>query len=91
MRDDDVVEVKCKVGKNGATPLPVTVFNEYVIGLMQAVKAYERLTIKAAINGDRDAALAALMVHPLIGDYDLAAPMLEEMLKANKEFLPRFF
>jgi 6-phospho-beta-glucosidase len=91
MRDDDVVEVKCKVGKNGATPLPVKVYNEYVIGLMQAVKAYERLTVKAALNGDRDAALAALMVHPLIGDYDVAAPMLEEMLQANKEFLPRFF
>jgi 6-phospho-beta-glucosidase len=91
MRDDDVVEVKCRVGKNGATALPVKVYNEYVIGLMQAVKAYERLTIKASINGDRDAALAALMVHPLIGDVDLAAPMLEEMLEANREFLPRFF
>jgi len=35
--------------------------------------------------------LAALMIHPLIGDYDKAAPMLEEMLNINKEYLPRFF
>ena len=91
MDKDDVVEIKCKVGKDGVVPLPVTVYNDYVIGMMQAVKAYERLTVKAAIHGDRDAALAALMVHPLIGDYDKAAPMLEEMLIANREYLPRFF
>ncbi|MCL2718359.1 MAG: 6-phospho-beta-glucosidase [Lachnospiraceae bacterium] len=91
MNNDDVIEVKCKVGSDGVTPLPVTVYNDYVVGLMQAVKAYERLAVKAAINGDRDAALAALMVHPLIGDYDKAAPMLNEMLEVNREFLPRFF
>ena len=91
MRSDDVVEVKCEITKSGARPLPVSVYNEYLIGMMQAVKSYERLTVKAAVNGDRDAALAALMVHPLIGDYDIAAPMLEEMLLANKEYLPRFF
>ena len=91
MDKDDVIEVKCRVGKDGVTPLPVTVYNDYVVGLMQAVKAYERLAVKAAINGDRDAALAALMVHPLIGDYDKAAPMFNEMLEVNREFLPRFF
>jgi 6-phospho-beta-glucosidase len=91
MRGDDVVEVKCVVGSSGVKPLPVKVYNEYVIGLMQAVKSYERLTVQAAIHGDRDAALAALMVHPLIGDYDKAAPMLNEMLEVNKEYLPRFF
>jgi len=91
MDKDDVVEVKCKVGSNGVTPLPVMVYNDYVVGIMQAVKAYERLTVKAALSGDRDAALAALMVHPLIGDYDKAAPMLNEMLEVNREFLPRFF
>jgi 6-phospho-beta-glucosidase len=91
MDPDDVVEVKCKVGRDGVAPLPVTVYNDYVAGMMRAVKAYERLTVKAAIHGDRDAALAALMVHPLIGDYDKAAPMLNEMLEINREFLPRFF
>ncbi|MDR1664068.1 MAG: 6-phospho-beta-glucosidase, partial [Clostridiales bacterium] len=87
----DVVEVKCELGKEGVKPQKVTVYNKFVIGLMRAVKAYEKLTVKAAVNGDRDAALAALMAHPLVGDYAKAAPMLEEMLEANREFLPRFF
>jgi 6-phospho-beta-glucosidase len=91
MDDDDVVEVPCILGKNGVTPRPVTVYNDYVIGLMRAVKAYEKLTVRAAVNGDRDTALAALMAHPLIGDYAKAGAMLEEMLEANREYLPGFF
>ncbi|MCL1806197.1 MAG: 6-phospho-beta-glucosidase [Oscillospiraceae bacterium] len=90
MDDDDVVELKCQLGRGGVTPLPVKEYNSYVIGLMRAVKAYEKLTVKAAVNGDRDAALAALMAHPLIGDYAKAKPMLDEMLEANKAFLPNF-
>jgi len=91
MDDNDVVEVLCKLGKNGIVPQKVSVYNEYVAGLMQAVKAYEKLTIRAALTGDRDVALAALMAHPLVGDVAKAIPLLEEMLEANKDYLPRFF
>ncbi len=91
MDDDDVVEVKCELSRDGVKPKKVTVYNDYVVGLMRAVKAYEKLTVSAAINGDRDKALAALMVHPLIGGFEKAAPMLNEMLEANRDYLPRFF
>jgi len=91
MDKDDVVEIKCLVNKNGATPVKVENFqNQYIIGLMRAVKAYEKLTVKAGLTGDYEAALAALMVHPLIGDYVKAKGVLDEMLEANKEFLPQF-
>jgi len=91
MDDDDVVEVLCRLGKNGIVPQGVTVYNEYIVGLMRAVKAYEKLTVKAALEGDRAIALAALMAHPLVGDIAKAAPMLEEMLEANKDYVPNFF
>jgi len=91
MDDNDVVEVLCRLGKNGIEPQRVNVYNRYVIGLMRAVKAYEKLTVKAALEGDRDVALAALMAHPLVGDIAKAVPLLEEMLEANKDFLPGFF
>ena len=90
---DDVVEVKCRVGQGGAAPIPLTPSfgNPHIIGLMQAVKAYEKLTVKAGLEGDRNAALQALLVHPLIGDYDVAKSMLDEMLEANRAYLPQFF
>lgn len=88
---DDVVEVKCRIGKNGATPIaPVYTDNAHIVGLVQAVKAYERLACKAGVEGDLSAALAALTVHPLIGDVQRAEAALHEMLRANKEYLPQF-
>lgn len=92
MDDDDVVEIKCLVNKKGVTPIKVNNFKDYyIMGLMKAVKAYEKLTVKAGLTGDYSAALAALMVHPLIGDYRKAKAVLDEMLEANKEYLPQFF
>ena len=91
LADDDVIEARCELGKYGVAPLPMTVYNDYVVGMTQAVKAYEKLTVRAALEGSREAALAALMAHPLIGDFAKAKPLLDEMLEANRALLPRFF
>lgn len=91
MEDDDVVEIKCLINKNGAKPIVIKNNNPYIIGLMKAVKAYEKLTVTAGLKGDMNAALAALLAHPLIGDYNKAKPLLMEMLEANKDYLPQFY
>lgn len=92
MDRNDIVETKCLINKNGATPVKLeNLNNEYIIGMMQAVKAYEKLAAKAAIHGSYDDALASLMVHPLIGDYYKAKAVLDDMLEANRQYLPQFF
>ena len=89
---DDVVEVKCRVDKTGATPLRLPPLdNPHIIALMRTVKAYEKLAVKAGLTGDRSAALEALLVHPLVGDFSKASAVLDEMLEANRAYLPRFF
>jgi 6-phospho-beta-glucosidase len=50
---------------------------------VQAVKAYESLTVEAAVKRDRTVALQALLHHPLVGDLDVAEPLLDEMLRAH--------
>jgi len=90
MADDDVVEIKCLVNRNGAVPVAVKDKEiPYIKGLMQAVKAYEKLTVKAAMEGSRKDAIAALMVHPLIGDYQKAKAVLDEMVQANSQYLSK--
>jgi 6-phospho-beta-glucosidase len=91
MDENDVVEIKCRLGKTSVTPLPVHTFNDYIIGLMKAVKVYEKLTVEAALTGSRGKALAALRAHPLIGNTENTEPLLNEMLEAHKIYLPRFF
>ena len=58
---------------------------------MAQAKAYERLAVRAAVTGDRDLALMALMANPLVRDYDVAGPLLEALLEANRAALPAFF
>ena len=62
-----------------------------MLALVEHAKAYELLTVEAAITGDRGVALKALMTNPLVGDYDVAKPMLDDLLEQNRDHLPRFF
>lgn len=55
------------------------------------MKTYEELTIEAAITGDRGIALQAMIHHPLVHSVEVAKKLLDEMLEANKEYLPKFF
>ena len=89
--DDAVVEVPCRIDAGGATPLPLAPLAPEMHGLVQHAKAYERLTVQAAVSGDRQTALAALLANPLVRDYEVAEPLLDALLEANREYLPRFF
>jgi 6-phospho-beta-glucosidase len=60
-------------------------------GLVQAVKAYEELAVRAALSGDRRVASRALLANPLVGDWEIAEPLLDALLEANRPYLPRFF
>ena len=91
LADDAVVEVSARVDRDGSHPIAVDPLTPDMAGLVEHVKAYERLTIEAAITGDRATALRALMTNPLVGDYEVAAPLLDALLAANAERLPRFF
>lgn len=91
MEEDDSVEIAAIIGKNGVTPVPVRGFkNRHIMELMKTVKAYERHTVQSAINGDEDEAMKALLIHPLVGDYNKARLCFEEMKQAHKNYLPQF-
>lgn len=88
---EDTVEIAAIVGKDCVKPIPIRNFkNQHVIDLMQTVKAYERHTIQTALYGDDDEAMKALLIHPLVGDYNKAKSCYEEMKQAHKAYLPQF-
>ena len=89
--DDAVVEILARIDRDGAHPIPVAPLPPEMLGLVEHVKAYERLAVRAATTGDRTIALKALMTNPLVRDYRTAVPLLEALLEANLQHLPRFF
>ena len=57
-------------------------------GLVAHVSAYEELALGAALRGGRSRVAAALLAHPLIGQYDLAGRMADRLIAENAQFLP---
>ena len=88
--DDAVIETNCVIDAQGAHPLSFGPLPLAMNGLTQQVKDFERLTIEAAVHGDRQSALLALVVNPLIGGVGIAEPLLDEVLNLNQAYLPQF-
>jgi len=77
---DDVVEVPARIGRDGAEPLPQEPVAPELLGLVQHVAAYERLTVQAATSRDAAVARKALLAHPLIGQVALVDELAETLL-----------
>ncbi len=62
-----------------------------MLELIQAVKVFERLAIRAALSGDAEDVRKALEAHPLVGQrIGDVGPLLDALLEANRPYLPRF-
>jgi 6-phospho-beta-glucosidase len=59
--------------------------------LLAQVKAFELLTVQAALLGDRRAAYQALLAHPLGPRADRIQAVLDDLLRTNRPYLPQFF
>ncbi len=79
LADDDVVELPGVVGAGGARPLPQRPLAPELLGLVQHVAAYERLTAQAAVTRDAITARKALLAHPLIGQLERVDHLLEDL------------
>ena len=85
--DDAVIEVQAAVGAKGATPLGVADVDPLYAGLMANVTAYEDLALEAALRGGRERVFRALLSHPLIGQYEYAEALTDQLIAHNREHL----
>jgi 6-phospho-beta-glucosidase len=90
LEDEDVIEAVSLVDAHGIRPLAQRRLPESIQGLVQSIKAYERQAVQAAVCGDRDAAVLALALHPLVGSWPMASSLVESYLSEHKDMLPQF-
>ena len=90
LQHDDVVELPARIDQYGASPLPQAPLAPELLGLVQHVAAYERLAVRAALDGDRVTARKALLAHPLISQWEPADELVDRLLEADSAHLPRF-
>ncbi|HPO30735.1 MAG TPA: hypothetical protein PKX28_05810, partial [Candidatus Hydrogenedentes bacterium] len=88
---DASVEIPALIGRDGAIPIPQPAPEPVIRGLMQNIKAYETLTVLAAVTGDREAAFEAMLLHPLMPGADGCVKLLDELLEINRPYLQGTF
>jgi 6-phospho-beta-glucosidase len=82
----DIVEVPCMVDRSGPRPVRAGALTDVAKGLVIAVKTYERLTIEAAVNRDRDAARFALFTNPIVSDWEFARRCVDRLLEGDPDY-----
>ena len=83
------MEVSCVVDKNGIRPLKIGPMPEPQAQLVQNVKRYERLAVRAISERSRDLAVEALMAHPLVLSYSRAVPLVERVSRRARSLCGR--
>ena len=74
--DDAIVEVPCAVTAAGPAPLAVSPLPGAALGLVQQIKAVDRLAIEAAATRDPRRAVEAFALHPLVDSVNVARALL---------------
>jgi len=86
-----IVEVPSHVSSKGARLLPAS--GELDDGLKELIMRVERaeaLNVAAAVKGDRQLAIEAMRLHPLVPTHQTAQLLVADLMEAQRRHLPQF-
>ena len=85
-----IVEVPGVVSGAGVTGLHVSPLPPGITALLAQQVAVQDRAVEAALHGDRQAALQALLLDPVVSSYEAAVRILDELLTVHATYLPQF-
>lgn len=88
---DAVLEMPAAATATGLRPLQILDFPDSLAAIITRRLASVRVTVEAALTGDRTLFTEALLLDGAVTDRAAAERMGEELLAAHKQHLPRFF
>lgn len=87
---DAVVETMGRISRDRAEGVESGELPPTVLAVVLPHVLRQEMTVEAAMTGNRALALQVLATDPLVQDPARAAPMLDELLRAHRAYLPRF-
>jgi alpha-galactosidase len=85
-----IVEIPALVNSSGVHGLHIGPLPKGIASLCNTQIAVQDLAVEAAITGDRNKALQALLIDPVVQDLDAAERSLDELLRVHAPYLPQF-
>ena len=87
---DAVVEIPAIISKNGASAIPTSTLRPDIDSLVRSVKDFELLTINAALTGDEESAIRALISNPIGPDINTARDLWIDLKRENAGMIGLF-
>lgn len=88
---DAILELPAVATATGLRPLQILDFPDTLAAIINRKLTATRLTVEAALAGDRALFVEALLADGAVTDPAVAREMAEELLKAHQQYLPNFF
>ena len=85
-----IVEVPATVDATGVHGVCVGPLPEPIAAMCRTQIAVIDRLVEAAVHGDRDVALQALLLDPVVNGISQAEAILDELLEVHKDYLPQF-
>lgn len=83
-----IVEVPCRLGRLGSTPLAQRPLPHEVMGLLKMLAEYQWLAAESIWHGTRQDAVKALAANPLVLSLSLAETMLDKIIALQHQYIP---
>lgn len=87
---ESAVECACVITGDGPKPIVVGELSPAINGTIQMIKSFERMVAEAAVTGNKDVAVAALVANKLCDSDAVANAVFDELCEAHKDYLPEF-
>jgi alpha-galactosidase len=85
-----IVESPAVIDRSGVHPIHVGDLPEGLAALCNIQILIQELAIEAAVNGNRELALQAMLADPVVQDLDAARIAFDELMEAHSDLLPQF-
>ena len=89
--DDGILEIPAVATAGGLRPIQIPDFPDPLAAIITRRLAATRLTVEAALTGDRNLLVEAFLTDGAVSDPEVARKMGEELLEAQRPHLPNFF
>ena len=88
---DCTVEAASMITRDGPKPLALGALKPEIAGYVHHMKAFERMAVKAAVEGGRDNAITALNLNPLVSSDKVAHEVFDALVEAHGGYLRQKF
>ncbi len=88
--EDSIVECAAVAGKNGLIPIQQKALSSGVAGTLATRMQWVETVVEAALEGDRSKFVQALIIDGAVDSVKQAEALADDLLKAQKQYLPQF-